>query len=164
MTRIEISFFMKNVPGEFARLADLLRKEEIAIEAITVQDASAYVMELFKARGKTLKRVASTKSYESMQRDSNEFALVRILVDDTEKTADLLFQNGYIFDVAPVIAVHLDNHPGKFVEIASRLGDKGVNINYFYGSVGAEGDKHLFVFNVDDAETAEATLNPLAVS
>jgi hypothetical protein len=154
MNRKEISFFLKNVPGELARLASLLKEANINIEAISIQDASAYVKTLLKGRGKSLKRIASTSSYGSMLRDSNEFALVRLLVDQTEKAIDLLAQHDYLFEIIPVIAVLLENTPGKLAEVASKLGESGVNINYIYGSVAGPDEKCLFVFNPEDMDRA----------
>ena len=96
MVRTEISLFMKNVPGELGKLALLFGKEGVNIDALTIQDASAYVQELFKARGKSLKRIASAASYNSMRKDSAEYALIRLLVGDTDKAVDLLSQNDYL--------------------------------------------------------------------
>ncbi len=77
MVRTEISLFMKNVPGELGKLTSMFADEGINIDALTVQDASSYVQELFKARGKSLKRIASAASYNSMRKDSAQFALIR---------------------------------------------------------------------------------------
>ncbi|MEE4114440.1 MAG: ACT domain-containing protein, partial [Desulfobacteraceae bacterium] len=65
MIRTEISLFLKNEPGQLGRLATLMGEAGINIDALTIQDASAYVLELFKARGKSLKRIASAASYNS---------------------------------------------------------------------------------------------------
>ncbi len=159
MKRKEISFFLKNVPGELGRLASLMKEAQINIEAITIQDASAYVKALFNARGKSLKRIASTASYDSMLRDSNEYALVRLLVDQTDNAIDLLSQNDYLFEIVPVIAVHLDNTPGKLADITSKLGDAGININYIYGSVGGPDEKCLFVINPENIDQAHDVFN-----
>jgi hypothetical protein len=93
MIRIEISLFLKNVPGELARLTDLFGQAGINIDAITIQDASAYVQNLFEARGKSLKRLASSASYSSMRKDSAEFALVRLLTDNPDASVALLKEN-----------------------------------------------------------------------
>lgn len=154
MLRKEISFFLKNVPGELGSLAAALTQEGINIEALTIQDASAYVMELFNARGKALKRIASTESYHSMRRDSNEFALVRLVVDETDKTIELLSQHDYIFDINPVIAVYLENGPGVLADVASKLGAEGININYVYASVGQACEKCLVIFSPEDLDRA----------
>ena len=109
MVRREISLFLKNAPGELGRLAAMLGESGINIDALTIQDASSYVRELFKARGKSLKRIASAASYNSMRKDSAEFALIRLLVGDTDKAVDLLSKNDFIFDIMPVIALELGN-------------------------------------------------------
>ena len=154
MVRTEISLFMKNVPGELGKLATLFGGEGINIDALTIQDASAYVQELFKARGKSLKRVASAASYNSMRKDSAEFALIRMLVDDTDKAVDLLSKNEYIFDIMPVIAIEIENQPGELARISSKFGEEGININYVYGSVSSPDEKCLFVFCPEDIELA----------
>ena len=98
MIRIEISLFLKNAPGELAKLTELLAGTNINIDAITIQDASAYVQNLFEARGKSLKRLASYASYSSMRRDSADFALIRLIVDKPEDAIDILKENDYLFD------------------------------------------------------------------
>jgi len=118
MVRTEISLFLKNVPGELGQLASLLGDEGINIDALTIQDASSYVQNLFQARGKSLKRIDSVASYNSMRKDSADFALIRLLVDQTDRTIDLLSQNDYIFDIMPVMALELNNRPGTLAAIA----------------------------------------------
>jgi len=154
MVRTEISLFMKNVPGELGRFADLLAAEGINIDALTIQDASSYVQELFKARGKSLKRIASAASYNSMRKDSAEFALIRLLVSDTDRAVDLLSKNDYIFDLMPVIALQLENRPGELAKIAGKFGEEGININYVYGSASSSDEKYLFVFSPEDIDLA----------
>jgi len=156
MVRTEISLFLKNVPGELGRLATLFAEARINIDAMTIQDASSYVQELFKARGRSLKRVASAASYNSMRKDSAQYALVRLLTDNTDKSVDLLSKNDFIFDIMPVIAIKLGNHPGAMAEVANRFGQEGVNINYVYGSVSGPEDDCLFVFCPEDIELASS--------
>jgi hypothetical protein len=154
MVRTEISLFLKNVPGELGRLSALLANEGINIDALTIQDASSYVQDLFQARGKSLKRIASVASYNSMRKDSAKFALIRLLVDQTDKTMDLLSKNDYIFDSTPVMTLELQNSPGSLAAIANKFGEKGININYVYGSVSSPEEKCLFVFCPEDIELA----------
>lgn len=154
MVRTEISLFLKNVPGELGKLASLLSNEGVNIDALTIQDASAYVQELFKARGKSLKRIASSASYNSMRKDSAEFALIRVLVNQTDKAIDLLSKNDYTFDIMPVIAIELDNRPGALAEVTTKCGEAGININYVYGSVSSPVEKCLFVFCPEDIDLA----------
>ena len=156
MVRTEISLFLNNAPGELGKLAAMFAEAGINIDAITIQDASSYVKELFKARGKSLKRIASAASYNSMSKDSAEFSLIRLLPADglTNKAMDLLSQQDYLFDIMPVIVLELDNRPGELAKIASKFGEEGININYVYGSVAGPDQKCLFIFCPDDIEHA----------
>ena len=154
MVRTEISLFLRNVPGELGKLASLISEAGINIDALTIQDASAYVQELFQARGKSLNRIASAASYNSMRKDSAEFALIRLLSGDTDRTIDLLSKHDYIFDIMPVIALQIENRPGEMAKIATKFGEEGININYVYGSVSSPDEKCLFVFCPEDIEHA----------
>lgn len=154
MVRTEISLFLQNVPGELGKLSALLSEAGINIDALTIQDASNYVREIFQARGKSLKRIASVASYNSMRKDSAQYALIRVLVNDTDKAVDLLSQHEYLFDILPVIAVELENRPGELARITSKFGEEGVNINYVYGSVSSPDERCLFVFCPENIELA----------
>ena len=154
MVRTEISLFLKNVPGELGKLSTILFKAGINIDALTIQDASQYVQELFRARGKSLKRIAPAASYGSMRKDSAEYALIRLLVDQTDKAVDLLAKGEYIFDVMPVIALVIDNEPGTLAAMAEKFGKEGININYVYGSAIPGEGKSLFIFSPEYIEEA----------
>jgi len=155
MIRTEISLFLKNAPGELAKLTELIASKNINIDAITIQDASAYVQSLFEARGKSLKRLASSASYSSMRKDSAQFALIRLLVDDSKKAIELLKTKDYLFDSKKVVTLNIVNKPGEFTKINKKFGENQININYVYGSVSDSDGKCLFVFSPEDVELAE---------
>lgn len=154
MVRTEISLFLKNAPGELGKLTSMLSEAGINIDALTIQDASAYVQQLFKARGKSLKRVAPAASYGSMKKDSVDHALIRLLVENTDKAIDYLSKEGYIFDIMPVVALEIENKPGSLSEMAKKFGEEGININYVYGSALPGDNKALFIFCPEDIELA----------
>jgi len=154
MVRTEISLFLKNIPGELGKLASLFSNDNINIDALTIQDASSYVQNLFEARGKSLKRIASVASYNSMRKDSAQFALIRMIVDQTDKAIDLLSKNDYLFDIMPVMTLELENKPGSLAAIANKFGKEGININYVYGTVSSPDEKCLFVFCPEDIDLA----------
>jgi len=154
MVRTEIQLFLENIPGELGKLASNMSNNGINIDALTIQDASAYVHALFKARGKSLKRVAPAASYGSMQKDSADYALIRLLVDQTDLAIDRLSKEGYLFDIVTVIALEIDNRPGTLAAMAEKFGQEGININYVYGSALPGGDKSLFIFSPEDIDAA----------
>ena len=154
MVRTEISLFLANVPCELGKLSAMLSEAGINIDALTIQDASEYVKTIFKARGKSLKRVATTASYGSMKKDSADHSLIRLLVDNTDKAIDLLSKGGFIFDIMPVIALEIENKPGTLADMSKKFGEEKININYVYGSALPDGGKSLFVFSPEDIELA----------
>ncbi|MBI9075037.1 MAG: ACT domain-containing protein [Desulfatibacillum sp.] len=154
MVRTEIRLFLRNKPGELGRLSNLLADNGINVDALTIQDASDYVRELFKARGKSIRRIASASNYNSMQKDSLEYALIRLVVSDTDKAVDLLSREEYLFDFIPVIALEMDNKPGSLAEFANTLGEQGINIHYVYGSAVPGTGQALFVFCPEDIDQA----------
>ncbi|MCP4022993.1 MAG: amino acid-binding protein [Desulfobacteraceae bacterium] len=154
MIRLEISLFLKNVPGELGKLSELLGNAEINIDAITIQDASAYVQNLFQARGKSLKRLASSANYSSVRKDSAEFALTRLIVNKPDEAVMLLKENNYIFDTKEVVAIDITNKPGEFAKLTKQLGKEQININYVYGSVSDSDGKCLFIFCPEDVKYA----------
>ena len=154
MVRTEISLFLKNVPGELGRLSALLGGSGVNIDALMIQDASSYVQQLFQARGKSLQRIASASSYSSMQKDSAEFALIRMLTGNTDQAVGLLSENEYLFDLRPVIALRLKNRPGELAAITKKFGEEGINISYVYGSVAGPDAECLFVFCPEDIDLA----------
>jgi hypothetical protein len=154
MVRTEISLFLENAPGELAKLTAMLEEAGLNIDALTIQDASEYVQTLFKARGKSLKRVAPAASYGSMKKDSADHALIRLLAENTDNVIDLLSRKGYLFDILPVIALEIENKPGSLAKMAKKFGEEGININYVYGSAITDSQKALFVFSPEDIEMA----------
>ena len=81
-------------------------------------------------------------------------ALIRLLVDNTDKALDLLSKEQYVFDIMPVIALEIENKPGTLARMAKKFGEEGININYVYGSALPRGKKSLFVFCPEDIELA----------
>ena len=154
MIRREISLFMNNVPGELGKLTLLLSDAGINVDAITIQDASSYIQNIFEARGKSIKRLASAASYSSVKRDSAEVSLIRMLVDKPDEAVELLNEKDYIFDTKDLIAIELENIPGTLSRITRKFGEEEVNINYVYGSVSDSDGKCLFVFCPEDLKAA----------
>ena len=89
----QLSVFLRNVPGELGRLADLIGRSNINILAMFIQNAADYIQEMFEARGKSIKRTASAASYGSVIKEAKEYSLVRVVVDKTEKAISALREN-----------------------------------------------------------------------
>lgn len=153
--RTQLSIILLNTPGELAKLCNVLSKSNINILAMNIQNAKDAIKELFKIREKTRRRIALAESYRGILKDSSDYSLVRILVDKPEAAQKRLTELEYLLDSEPVLVFTLINKPGMLGQVAKRLGEGGINIDYTYGSIVEDAEKSIFILHVSDIEKAE---------
>jgi len=85
----------------------------------------------------------------------------RFLTDDMALAKSVLGGLRTVFEETDVVTVRLKHRPGALGHAASRLGEKGVNIDYSYCGPDT-GPTWLLVFGVDDLNKAAAALDELA--
>ena len=150
--RTQLSIILINTPGELARLCEVLSKSNINILAMNIQNAKDSVKELFKIREKTRRRIALAESYRGILKDSSDYSIIRILVDKPEEAERRLTELEYLLDSEPVLVFTLTNKPGMLGQVAKKLGEAGINIDYTYGSVMEDAEKSIFILHVSDIE------------
>ncbi len=150
--RNQISVLLPNTPGELLKLCEHLEGENINILAISIQNAKDYVEELFKARERSGRRIVLAESYRGVLRESSDYSVIRLLVDQPEKAEKVLHDAEYTVDTEPVICLTLTNKPGVLGEVAGRFASANINIDYVYGSVLEDAEKSLFVVHIPDIE------------
>jgi hypothetical protein len=155
----QLSVFLRNVPGELGRFAEMMGEANINILAMFIQNAADYVQDMFAARGRSIKRTASAASYGSVIKEAKEYSLVRVVVDQTDKALGILQEDGYWVHTCDVLVMELQNHPGKLAKTSRMFGDAAININYVYGSGSAGAETAMYVFNVQDAQKALKSLS-----
>ena len=150
--------FLKNAPGELARLCGVLRTRGINILGMSIQDAEDYLRGLLKAREMTGRRIATAASYGSIIRDAEDYSVIRFLVErhQTEDAIRVLREAGYAMETTPVLVIVLDNRPGMLGETAATFANAGINIDYVYGSVLSGSQKSLFIVHVKEADVERA--------
>ena len=79
--------------------------------------------------------------------------LLRMVVDKTDETVELLKSYNYLVSVADVIAVEIPPKAGGLYEIADMLGEADINIEYIYSSAILKPEA-IIVLNVDNTERA----------
>ncbi|MEM3564612.1 MAG: ACT domain-containing protein [Candidatus Jordarchaeaceae archaeon] len=84
--------------------------------------------------------------------DTSDYGIIRMIVDDPEKTLKVLKESEYLVSETEVVAVEAQDKPGGLYEIASTLGEKNVNIEYLYTTL-KEG-KAIMIIRVSDIEAA----------
>ena len=89
--------------------------------------------------------------------DTQDFGVVRLLVDHPKQAAEALRNAGYRATITPVTAVRVPNRPGGLAELLEFMDSENVNVEYGYCFSNA-GETAVDVFKIRDAaKAAEAT-------
>ncbi|MFO1488986.1 MAG: acetolactate synthase [Verrucomicrobiota bacterium] len=89
--------------------------------------------------------------------DTTESTIVRLVVDDPEKSRLLLSQAGFAFTESQPVVVALD-HPGDLGGLVAALLEAELNINYLYSFIPHPGGKSILGLSMEDNEVAEKVL------
>lgn len=84
--------------------------------------------------------------------DTADFGILRIIVNDPEKTCKLLEENGFTVRITKVLGIEIEDKPGGLHKIMDIFKNSGVNIEYLYVTLENEGNKAVVVFKVEDIE------------
>jgi len=85
--------------------------------------------------------------------------VAKISVSEVDRAMKALSRGKYQVEVREILRLELDNKPGSFALVASRLGSAGINIDYCYGTV-AKGQKNASVMlDVEDIDRAMSVLD-----
>ena len=86
--------------------------------------------------------------------ETPDFGILRIIVDDTYKTACVLKEAEYIFSITPVLAVEVTDEAGGLYQIVQLLGDNKINLEYTYAFITRKRGQAYMIFRVEDNEKA----------
>ena len=97
--------------------------------------------------------------------ETEDFGIVRIIVDDLDKAGTVLKEEGYIYSAASVLGVAIPDTPGGLGKVLMGLGDAGINIDYMYAFLGGPEAAHAYmIFKTADADKASAALAAKGIS
>ncbi|KYO64924.1 hypothetical protein [Thermovenabulum gondwanense] len=89
-----------------------------------------------------------------MLADTADFGVLRLIVDDPEKTLKVLQEKGFTVKITEVIAVEIQHTFKEVQKILEILSRKSVNIEYMYAFMGENPGKTLIIFRVDNLKAA----------
>jgi len=87
-----------------------------------------------------------------------DHAVVRLVVTEPQKALHLLGERGVLALTSEVLAIDMPDRAGALADIAHRLADAGVNIEYAYGSGPAREGCAVAYMHVSDLKKARAAL------
>ena len=150
--KTQLSVILTNAPGELSKLCDVLKASNVNILAMSIQNAKDSVKELFNMREKTGRRIALAESYRGILKDSSDYSLIRILVDNPIEAEKALVKANHLIDKDQVLVFRLVNQPGMLGRVAKRFGESNVNIDYIYGSAMDDASESIFVVHIAESD------------
>jgi hypothetical protein len=86
--------------------------------------------------------------------DTQEFGIVRMIVSDWQKAAELLEAQGFVVKATEVLAVEVPDHPGGLADVLEALDGSGINIEYMYAFPYLQGEEAILIFRFGDPDAA----------
>ncbi|MGI6111607.1 MAG: ACT domain-containing protein [Bilifractor sp.] len=91
--------------------------------------------------------------------ETQNFGIVRLIVDDVVSCTDVLKRNDYVSSLTPVIIVAIPDVVGSLSDLLTVLQDAGINIEYMYAIPGKKNvDDAFMIFRISDEDKAEKVL------
>ncbi len=95
--------------------------------------------------------------------ETAEFGILRVIVNDNEKTKQVLSDGGYIFKETGVLAVKVSDHPGSLMKVLDAVADAGISLEYMYAFATKKDDSACLILRVDDVEATVKVLTAAEV-
>ena len=90
--------------------------------------------------------------------DTEEFGILRLIVNDTDTATEMLEELGYLIKITPVVGVKIGDEPGKLSKALEVLDKEKINMEYLYAFM-ARTERHAYVvLRVADNSHAESAL------
>ena len=88
--------------------------------------------------------------------DTKDYGIYRLLTNDSAQAYLILKESGINVQLSDVIALSIDDEPGRAANAVKQISDAGVSILYLYSFVWK--GKGVLVFRTDQSEKAKETI------
>lgn len=90
--------------------------------------------------------------------DTQEFGILRLIVNDVEKAKEVLSENDCVVSVTKVIGVQIPDVPGGLSKVLKLMSENEINIEYLYAFITISGEHAYVVLRVEDNDKAAKIL------
>ena len=90
--------------------------------------------------------------------ETQDFGILRIIVEEPEKAEQVLKYNQIIFRESSVLAVLMEDRPGSMAAVVDLLAKAGIPVEYAYAFITRQADNACLILKVKEDEAAEALL------
>ena len=86
--------------------------------------------------------------------DTSDFGILRLIVDDTDTSLQVLREKNFTVSKTEVIGVEVPDTPGGISTILQVLDDNDVNVEYMYAFANPQCKNAIMIFRFDDYKKA----------
>lgn len=90
--------------------------------------------------------------------DTADYGILRLVVNDPQKAADLLKSEQYTVKITEVLAIEIPDEAGALARVLCMLRDAEITIEYMYAFLGKREQGALVTLKCDDTEKAAELL------
>ena len=96
--------------------------------------------------------------------DTQDFGILRVIVENTEKAMEILKKNGYICKTNSVLAVEIPDQPGAMADIMGIVSVPDVSVEYAYAFASHKAnDSAYMIFRVSGYDKAKEVLEAAGI-
>jgi hypothetical protein len=96
--------------------------------------------------------------------DMADFGILRIIVDDPDRTRTVLKEAGFTVDKTRVVAVEVPDRPGGLRDTLHALRRSGINVEYMYSAARRSGERAIVIFRFDELGRAVDALRGAGIT
>ena len=96
--------------------------------------------------------------------DTKQFGILRLIVSDWERAAQLLKAAGYVVNVTEMVAIEVPDRPGGLSELMGTFENSGINVEYMYAFPFGRGETAVLLFRFDKPDAAVEVLRGAGVN
>ena len=86
--------------------------------------------------------------------DTQEFGILRLIVDNVEKAKDALSESECVVSITKVIGVEIPDVAGGLSNVLQLMSKNGINVEYLYAFITISGKHAYVVLRVEDNDKA----------
>lgn len=90
--------------------------------------------------------------------DTTDFGILRLIVNEPDRAAEALKEQGITVSVTNVIAVGINDTPGAFSVPMQILADADIDVEYLYAFITRKSEKAYVILRVADNDAAAKVL------
>jgi hypothetical protein len=129
---------------------DNYKVEQIAVFLENGYDRLAEITNLLAENGINIRSLSLA--------DTAAYAILRLIVNDAEKTKKILKEGGFTVGRNDVLVIEVPDRPGGTASVLQTIKEQGLPIEYMYAFAQGNGESALIIFRFADPDGAIETL------